>query len=307
MNKKILRIILISVLGAVFAVSVGMMIFHQIEYRKAAADADEAMRLAGLVTAAPSRPPAATAPPATGAPKETGAPGETVPATEEPPEETMPPEEPPEETMPPEWYQLPEEARNLVWIDLGALREINGDVAGWIAIPGTAVSYPLLQGANNDYYLTHNWKREYSSSGSVYLSYDASGDLTDFQTLVYGHHMRNETMFGSLKYYLKDPDYRRQHPSIYIVLDDVICRYDIFSILDTDVYSFVYRLDIVENHLEEEFLRYCKDSSVYDTGVTANAGDRIVSLSTCTTSNLRQTTRWVIQGVLAQEYGRTNI
>lgn len=297
MNKKILRIILISVLGAVFAVSVGMMIFHQIEYRKAMADADEAMRLAGLITDAPTRPPKVTPPPATGSPEETGPPAEAT---------ASPAEEPPEETMPPEWYLLPEEARDLVWIDLEALREVNGDVAGWIAIPGTAVSYPLLQGANNDYYLTHNWKKEYNSSGSVYLSCDAGGDLTDFHTLIYGHHMRNETMFGSLKYYLKDPDYRRQHPSIYIVLDDVICRYDIFAILDTDIYSFVYRLDIVENHLEEEFLQYCKDSSVYDTGVTASAGDRIVSLSTCTTSDLRQTSRWVIQGVLAREYRRTD-
>ena len=282
MNKKILRIILISVLAAVFAVSVGMMIFHQIQYQKTLADTDEAMRIAGLITDAPSQPPKQTSP------------------AEGPPESPVPTEEEPVETADP----LPPEASNLAEIDLEALRAYNGDIVGWITIPGTVVSYPLVRGTDNDYYLTHNWKRESSSSGSVFMSYDAGRDLTDFQTLVYGHHMKNETMFGTLKYYLKDPSYWQLHPSIYVVLDDVIYRYDIYAILDTSIYDFTYRLDIVENHLEEEFFRNSKASSVYDTGVTPKAGDRVLSLSTCTTYDLRQKSRWVIQGVLAQEYRR---
>lgn len=282
MNKKIIRIILISVLAAVFAVSVGMMIFHQIQYRKTLADTDEAMRIAGLITDAPSRRP------------------EAPPASEEPPETPAPTEEEPGETADP----LPPEASNLAGIDLEALRAYNEDIVGWITIPGTVVSYPLVRGTDNDYYLTHNWKRESSSSGSVFMSHDAGRDLTDFQTLVYGHHMQNETMFGTLKYYLKDPSYWQLHPSIYIVLDDVIYRYDIYAILDTNIYDFTYRLDIVENHLEEEFFQSSKAASLFDTGVTPKAGDRVLSLSTCTTSNLRQKSRWVIQGVLAREYRR---
>lgn len=285
MNKKIIRIILISLLSAVFVVSAGMVIFYQIQYRKTLADTEEAMRIAGLITDTQTRQPEVV--PSTQAP---------VPTAEEPEPTTEEPEEP-----------LPPEASNLAGIDLEALREYNPDIVGWITIPGTVVSYPLVQGADNDYYLTHNWKRESNNSGSLFMSYDASRDLTDFQTLVYGHNMQNETMFGTLKYYVKDSSYWRMHPSIYVVLDDVIYRYDIFAILDTNIYDFTYRLDIVEKHLEEEFFRNSKDTSVFDTGVTPEVGNRVLSLSTCTTSNLRQTFRWVIQGVLVQEYRRSKV
>ena len=282
-----------ALLAAVLVVSVGMMIFHQIEYRKTLADTDEALRIAGLQTNTQTQRP------------------EVSPSAEMPPEESEPlTEDPPgvESGIPvqqqPQGDPLPPEASNLAAVDLDALREYNEDIVGWIAIPGTVVSYPLVQGKDDKYYLTHNWKKESNSSGTIFLAHYASPDLTDFHTLVYGHHMQNETMFGTLKYYLRDPSYWQLHPSIYIVLDDVIYRYDIYAILDTNVYDFTYRLDIVEKHLEERFFQNSKAASVFDTGVTPKADDRVLSLSTCTTSNLRQTSRWVIQGTLAQEYRR---
>ena len=289
MNRKIIRIILTSLLAAVFAVSVGMMIFHQIEYQKTIADADEAARLAGLHAGAESRRPE-TAAPTENPPKETGL--SEVEPTEEPP--VGPTEEP-----------IPEEALDLAGIDLEALRAVNKDVVGWIAIPGTTVSYPLMQGKDNQYYLRRNWKKQSISSGSIFLEAEVSRDLTDFHTIVYGHRMRNETMFGTIKYY-SGKDYWREHPSVYIVLDDTIYRYDIFAAYEAAVDGIVYRLDLEENHLEEEFLRYCKDHSVLDTGLTPETGDRILTLSTCT-STLSETYRWVVHGVLIREYGRINI
>ena len=288
MNKKIIRIILICVLAAVFAVSVIMMAVQQIQHRKTLADADEAAEIAGLHTGPESRQPGTT-PPAAETPQETASPAQELPM------ETAPPAEP-----------LPEEAAGLIGLDLEALRAYNEDVVGWITIPGTAVSYPLVQRTDNQYYLSHNWKKEYSGSGSIFLSSDASRDLTDFNTIVYGHHMRDETMFGTFKYYFRGPDYWRQHPSVYIVLDDAIYRYDIFAVEEASIKGIVYRLDIEEKHLEEEFLQYCKNRSVYNTGLTPGTDDRVLSLSTCT-GTLSQTSRWVLHGVLAQEYRRTNL
>ena len=285
MNQKTFRIILMFLLAAVFVVSVCMMIFHQIEYQKTLADTDEAARIAGLHKETASRRP------------------ETASPTENPPEETGPSaEEPPAE---PTEEPLPEEALELAGLDLEALRAINKDVVGWISIPGTIVSYPLIQGKDNQYYLRRNWKKQSISSGSIFLEAEVSRDLTDFHTIVYGHRMRNETMFGTIKYYSK-ADYWREHPSIYIVLDDTIYRYDIFAAYEAAVDGIVYRLDIEEKHLEEEFIQYCKDHSVLDTGLAPAAGDRILTLSTCT-SNLSETYRWVVHGVLAQEYSRANI
>lgn len=288
MNRKKIRIILMALLAVVFVVSVGMTIFQQIQYKKNIADTDEAARIAGLQR--DTEPPRPTAtPPAEKLPVESGAPADEPPPEEEPPEEDL----------------SPREVRELAGIDLEALRAFNADVVGWITIPGTIVSYPLMQGKNDQYYLTHNWKREYSSNGSVYLECTAGRDLTNFHTIVYGHHMRNGTMFTCLENY-DGENYWREHPSIYIVLDEVIYRYDIFSAREVSVSDIIYQFDIDKDHLEEEFLRYCTDQSVLDTGLTPGLDDRILTLSTCT-SDLRKAYRWVVHGMLAEEYSRINI
>ena len=275
MKKKTIRTILMALLAVVFLVSAGMVVRQQIQYKKTIADGEEAARIAGLQKeVAPG--PSATVPPA-----QTKLPG---PAPEETPE-------PPQEVL------------ELAGIDLDALRAYNDDVVGWISIPGTVVSYPLVQGTDNQYYLTRNWKQEYISSGSVFLDYKASRDLTDFHTIVYGHRMRNDTMFGSIRNY-NDLNYWREHPSVYIVLDEAVYRYDIFSAEEAAVTGIVYQHDIVENHLEEEFLQYCLESSVLDTGLIPEAGDRFLTLSTCTGTGY-YSSRWVVHGVLAGEYGRS--
>lgn len=96
---------------------------------------------------------------------------------------------------------IPEATAALMDIDLEALRSVNEDVVGWIEIPGTELSSPLMQGTDNQYYLSHNWKGEKSGGGSVFLESVNSQDLTDFHTIAYAHRMRNDTMFGTLKYY----------------------------------------------------------------------------------------------------------
>lgn len=196
--------------------------------------------------------------------------------------------------------KIPEEALDLASIDLESLREVSGDVAGWIAIPGTEVSYPLMQGEDNQYYLSHTWQGDTSKSGSVFLEAANSRDLTDLHTIVYGHRMRNNTMFGSIKYY-KDLDYWQAHPNVYVVPGDGrILRYEIFSAHQADVKGLVYRLDIEEAGLEEEFLRTCMEGSAIDTGITPEPGERILTLSTCTGTGYAR--RWVVHSVLRDEY-----
>ena len=302
MKRKTIRIILTVVLAAVFAVSVGMMIFDQIEYQQTIDTAEEAARIAGLPVGNELRRPE-TAPPAENPPMETEGP---EPSGREPAETELPaePTKEPEVEPPPEWYLLPAEARDLAWINLEALRAVNREVVGWISIPGTMVSYPLMQGKNNEYYLNRSWKKEYMGSGSVFLEATAGRELTDYHTIIYGHRMQNGTMFGSIKYYSR-ADYWRQHPSVYVVLDEVIYRYEIFAAHEAEVTSLVYRLDLEESNLKEEFLQYCISDSVLKTGLTPGEEDRILTLSTCTGRGYES--RWVVHGVLAEEYGRTKI
>ena len=209
------------------------------------------------------------------------------------PEEVTPPlsTSPPEEEAPP----VPEEVRALASIDLEALRDVNPDVAGWIEIPGTELSYPVLSGADNQYYLTRTWTGEANSGGAIFLESTNRRDLSDFHTIVYGHRMRDGSMFGSLRNY-RDSAYWREHPAVYVAVDSGVYRYDIFSAQEVSVTGLVYRLDLETSGLEEAFIETCFEDSSLDANIVPSAEDRILTLSTCTGRGYA--TRWVVHGVL---------
>lgn len=275
MGKK-MRAALTALLAAVFVCSAAFMAWHLFQYWKIGGDRQEAEQIAGLDSAQPTLPSAPTAPPET-------------------------PEAQPEPTAPPETPEpLPQEAAALADVDLEALRGVNGDVLGWIMIPDTELSYPVVQGTDNRYYLTHNWKKEPSSGGAVFLESTNSPDFTGFNTIIYAHRMNNDTMFGTLKYY-DSQDFWQAHPSVYVVVGETARRYDIFAAWEVGVRDIVYRLDLEESDLEEEFIRTCVDSSQIDTGLRPGADDRVLTLSTCTGLGASPN-RWIVQGYLAQEY-----
>lgn len=183
----------------------------------------------------------------------------------------------------------------LAEVNLEALRETNGDVTGWIAIPKTDVSYPVVQTENNTYYLNHTWQKTGSSVGAIFLEQYSNPKLSDFNTLIYGHKMRNGSMFGSLSSY-EDMNYWKEHPSVYIADDRGVYRYDIFAAYEVGVKEIVYRLDLEEQGLEQEFIRFSLEHSDIDTGIVPDESDRIVTLSTCTGRG--HSTRWIVQAVL---------
>ena len=187
-------------------------------------------------------------------------------------------------------------AEELAQTDLAALRAVNPDVAGWIAIPDTPVSYPLMQGEDNEYYLNHTWDRKASSAGSIFLDRSAGATPDHFNTIVYGHRMINNSMFGSLKYY-EDADYWKAHPYVYILDNAGVHRYEIFSVYEASVKSYTYQIGFADDTAKETFLQKCIGWSVVETGVTPTICDRILTLSTCTGKGYD--TRWVVQARLA--------
>lgn len=102
-------------------------------------------------------------------------------------------------------------AEPLADVELEPLRAVINAVVGWISIPGTTLSYPLVQGKDNDWYLNHAWNGRTTSVGSIFLDWRNDAGLTDHHTLIYGHRMKNGSMFAALKYY-DDPAYLAEYP-----------------------------------------------------------------------------------------------
>ncbi len=171
---------------------------------------------------------------------------------------------------------------NSFTVDFEALKEENAETLGWILIEDTPVNYPLLQTDDNDYYLKHTYNRIYSDFGSIFLDYRCSPDLTDKNTIVYGHNTKNESMFGSLKKY-KDAAYLEEHPFIYIIYEDYIYKYAIFSMFTTTTSSDVYNLNFESAAEYRQWIRDMHAQTVTDTGEYKPTGkEKIITLSTCT-------------------------
>lgn len=183
-------------------------------------------------------------------------------------------------------------------IDLDALREENEDVIGWIRIPDTKVNYPLLQWTDNDFYLDHTWNQSSNASGSIFMECQNQPDFSQFNTIIYGHNMNNGDMFGSLHYYRRT-GYLDQHPYIYIAKDEGVFRFDIFAAQSANTKSIIYGLGIETDQRKEEFLRYAKDYSFFESDVTPTVDDHILTLSTCSGSGYG--TRWVVISLLNRD------
>lgn len=185
-------------------------------------------------------------------------------------------------------------AQALKDMDFSALRQQNPDVLGWILIPGTRVSYPVVQGTDNSYYLDHTWRGGKNSVGAIFMDYRNSGDLSDFNTIIYGHRMNNRSMFGTLSQY-KSRSYWQAHPYVYLTDDSGTHRYEIFAAGEVSVESDVYRLGLRSSSGRQSFLDSCLSLSALNTGVTPHVYDKVLTLSTCTGNG--HATRWVVQAV----------
>lgn len=209
--------------------------------------------------------------------------------------ETAVQEETAEETAQEAAEEMP---ASLKEVDLAALREVNEDVTGWISIPGTQISYPLVQTDNNDYYLNRNWKKEKNSAGAIFLECQNSPDFQNFNTIVYGHNRRNEAFFGTLEEY-KAYSYWEENPYIYIVNDRGIFRYDIFAAKEVGTRTIIYGLDLQKEEHKKEFIRYALEDSWVNTGIVPDTDDTFLTLSTCT--DYGYSNRWVVLAVLNEE------
>lgn len=263
--KDTIRKILMGVLAAAFLCGVGLMLRQVIFYGSADKTYEEAAALA------------------------------FVKDVEEP---TIPLASQPEGRQ--EQVALDEGARYLTEVDLQALRYVNQDVLGWIYIPDTPISYPLMMADTRDEYLHTTWDGKYNYAGSIYLEHKNMRDFSDYNTIVYGHRMKNDAMFGALSYY-EEQTYRDAHPYIYIASADGIRRYEVFAAYEAEVGTESYRLYFPDDAQKQATVSYYLEKNVLETDASPGSGDHILTLSTCVGTGAEDY-RWVVHAVLDQHW-----
>ncbi len=174
----------------------------------------------------------------------------------------------------------------------------NQKLIGWLKIDDTNIDYPVMQTTDNEYYLDHNLNQEYDKNGSIFMDKDCDVLSPSTNYILYGHHMKSGQMFGNLDRYSSE-EYYEEHP--YIQFDTIYEKgtYQVMYVFRSHVYSedeiaFKY-YQFIDVNSEQEFDSYMQEMaemSIYDTGVTAQYGDQLLTLSTC--DNHEENGRFVV-------------
>ena len=168
------------------------------------------------------------------------------------------------------------------------LKGQNSDIVGWLEIPNTSINYPVLQGSDNEYYMNHNYKKQKSKNGSIFLTKDYNWEIPSSNLLIYGHNLNNGTMFQELLKYSNRTFYE-QHPRIRFTTVEDDSEYEIIAVFKSRVYyqseKNVFRYYFFVNAETEQeyndFINNAKNASLYDIAPTAKYGDQLITLSTC--------------------------
>lgn len=202
------------------------------------------------------------------------------------------------ETLPEEEQEKPSTVD--IPIDFQTLQQQNPEVYAWIQIPQTAVDYPILQSnTDNSYYLNHTINREEKKEGAIFTENYNTKTFEDPNTIIYGHDMKNGSMFQSIHQYM-DRSFFDTNRDITIYMPDQILHYKIFAAYLTDnkhlmmTYNF-WDQDVYQQYLDSIFSMRDMNAFV-DTSMEVTAEDKIITLSTCYAGISTQ--RYLVQAVL---------
>ncbi len=208
-------------------------------------------------------------------------------------------------------------------IDFEGLREINPDIVGWIEMEAIDVFYPVMQARDNEYYLYRTFKKVNNKAGSLFVDYRNRPDFEDKNTIIYGHNMKNGSMFGQLKEFLERPAQAEapaedletdtaapsgedeqlcaydRSPYFWIYTPEYIYQYEIYSVAEVDEHSKDYQREFETEEAYQKFIDRTVGQSRYETGVAVSVTDTVVTLSTCTAAHEE---RLIVQGKRIKTY-----
>lgn len=184
-----------------------------------------------------------------------------------------------------------------VW-DYDSMLAINSDSKGWIA-QGNQISYPILQGTDNEYYLSHTAYYSENKNGSIFIDYRNKDGLESRNCIIYGHDMLNGSMFGSLMQYASK-SYYEQNPTFDIYIGYKHYKYYVFAAYETDAIGDTYTYDFLTDEDFQKYIDAAWARKLYSTDVKGVlVTDHIVTLSTCTRHS--DDKRFIVQMVRGEE------
>lgn len=189
-------------------------------------------------------------------------------------------------------------------IDFDEIQKENTDIYAWINIPNTKIDYPIVQSYAEDdlFYIDHNINKKRSSAGAIFTQKLNQRDFSDPNTLIYGHNMRNGTMFRHLHKF-KKKDFFEENQYIYIYTRGHILTYHIFSAYEYDSRHILNSFDFTNKEVYAEYLKYIQNpTAMYKNtrDVKLTTDDKIITLSTCLANNTPDK-RYLVQGVLIKD------
>ena len=182
-------------------------------------------------------------------------------------------------------------------INFDILKSKNKDIVAWIYSEGTPINYPIVQSKDNDYYLRRLLDGTYNQGGTIFMDYRNNKNFEDYNTIIYGHNMKNNTMFGTFINY-KNQEYFNEHPYIYLFTENKKYKIELFAGYVTssknDIYKFPQNINT-----NEKLIKIAKEKSTFKSNTNVISEDKIITFSTC--SYDFEDARYVLLGV-AKDY-----
>ena len=170
-------------------------------------------------------------------------------------------------------------------INFEELKQKNSDTVAWLKVENTNIEFPIVQANNNSYYLTHNFDKKYNVAGWIFVDYKNKLDGTDRNIVVYGHNMRDNSMFGSLKDVITEEWYNNEENKyITFVTENDYQTYQVFSVYQIKTEDYYIKTEFKNNEFTE-FIDTITKRSKKDFGINVSKEDTLLTLSTCANNN----------------------
>lgn len=171
-------------------------------------------------------------------------------------------------------------------IDFNKLKEQNNEIVAWIKVNNTNIEYPVVKGTNNSFYLNHSFDKSKNSAGWIFADYRNKIDNTDKNIVIYGHNMRDDSMFGSLKNILNSDWYdNEENTNITLYTENEKCIYKVFSIYKIESEDYYIKTEFSNDNEFDQFVNTIKKRSIKEFDIDVSNSDNILTLSTCANNN----------------------